>query len=104
MDFATPDGVLGEFDGKLKYDELLRPGETAADAVMREKRREARLRELGFEIVRWDWDLLHQPEALVRRVETALTKGPQQFRGSVSIEPPKRFRRPDWGPLAALFG
>ena len=36
-DFAWPEHrVLGEFDGKVKYGDVLRPGETAADAVMRE--------------------------------------------------------------------
>ncbi len=29
-DFGWPEfGVLGEFDGRMKYDELLRPGESA---------------------------------------------------------------------------
>ena len=35
---------LGEFDGKAKYEKYLRPGETAADCVFREKRREDRMR------------------------------------------------------------
>ncbi|MFT3860153.1 type IV toxin-antitoxin system AbiEi family antitoxin domain-containing protein [Micropruina sp.] len=65
--------VLGEFDGKVKYGDLLAPGETAADVVMREKRREALLRRQGWAVVRWTWpeavnpqrlDLLLRPELL----------------------------------------
>ena len=33
---------VGEFDGKMKYEKYLRPGETPADCVFREKRREDR--------------------------------------------------------------
>jgi len=35
---------LGEFDGKIKYQKLLRPDETASDRVFREKRREDAMR------------------------------------------------------------
>ncbi|MGH3424774.1 MAG: type IV toxin-antitoxin system AbiEi family antitoxin domain-containing protein [Nocardioidaceae bacterium] len=35
---------VAEFDGKIKYGRLLRPGETAGNAVVREKRREDRVR------------------------------------------------------------
>jgi Transcriptional regulator, AbiEi antitoxin len=35
---------LGEFDGKIKYQRLLRPGETASDCVIREKKREDAMR------------------------------------------------------------
>lgn len=38
---------LAEFDGKVKYEKLLRPGESAADRVVREKRREDRMRGVG---------------------------------------------------------
>jgi hypothetical protein len=37
-DFAWHGGRLpGEFDGKVKYEKFLRPGESAGDAVFREK-------------------------------------------------------------------
>jgi hypothetical protein len=45
--------TLGEFDGKEKYGKLLKPGQTAADAVFKEKRREDALRDLGWQIARW---------------------------------------------------
>src|SRR5215207_1843620 len=43
VDLAWPKyGVFLEFDGRVKYSTLLRPGETASDVVVREKRREDR--------------------------------------------------------------
>lgn len=49
--------VVGEFDGVAKYirEELL-DGRTPAEAVVEEKRREDRLRRLGWHVVRWGWD------------------------------------------------
>ena len=38
---------VGEFDGKAKYERLLRPGESPSDCVFREKRREDRIRAEG---------------------------------------------------------
>lgn len=64
--------VLGEFDGKVKYELLLRDGETAADVVMREKRREADLRAAGWWVVRWTWSDLAQPERFERLISAAL--------------------------------
>jgi hypothetical protein len=67
--------TLGEFDGKEKYGRLLRPGQTAADAVFAEKRREDALRDLGWQIVRWLWEDLYHPEELRRRLERAFERG-----------------------------
>ena len=64
--------TLGEFDGKEKYGRLLKPGQTAADAVFAEKRREDALRDLGWQIVRWIWK---DPEELRRRLERAFERG-----------------------------
>ncbi|GAB3920890.1 hypothetical protein GCM10011575_17180 [Microlunatus endophyticus] len=69
-------GVVGEFDGKIKYQKLLRPGETVADVVLREKQREERMRELGLIVIRWVWDdLYHRPEELIERILHALRMG-----------------------------
>ncbi len=68
-DFAWPAGrLLGEFDGKVKYGRLLKPGEEPGDAVFREKVREDRLREaLGWGMVRLVWsDLYHGAETAAR--------------------------------------
>lgn len=46
---------LGEFDGKAKYEKYRRPGETAADCVVREKRREDRMRAGGRGMSRFVW-------------------------------------------------
>jgi len=67
--------TLGECNGKDKYGRLLRPGQTAADAVFAEKRREDALRDLGWQIVRWLWEDLYQPEELRRRLERAFDRG-----------------------------
>lgn len=67
--------TLGEFDGKEKYGRLLKPGQTVADAVFEEKRREDALRDLGWQIVRWLWEDLYHPEELRRRLERAFERG-----------------------------
>lgn len=75
-DFLWPDhGVAGEFDGKIKYLKLLRPGETTADVVLREKMREERMRDLGLIVIRWTWDELYEPEELLARIGRALRRG-----------------------------
>lgn len=74
-DFAWPDlHVLGEFDGKVKYDRLLRPGESASDVVMREKRREADLRAAGWWVVRWTWADAVNPTRVDRLLRPALQR------------------------------
>jgi hypothetical protein len=55
--------LLGEFDGKVKYGRLRKPGEKPGDAVFREKRREDTLRRLtGFSMVRVTWGDLYRGE------------------------------------------
>ncbi|MCZ2836488.1 hypothetical protein [Modestobacter sp. VKM Ac-2985] len=66
--------LLGEFDGRVKYGRLLRPGQDAGDAVFEEKRREDALRDEGWTVVRWVWDDLATPDALVSRWLRALTR------------------------------
>ena len=63
--------VVGEFDGKSKYGLWLRPGETAADAVVREKIREDALRAMGFIVIHWTWKDLEDP-AFYRRLLAVL--------------------------------
>jgi Transcriptional regulator, AbiEi antitoxin len=46
---------LGEFDGKVKYQKLLRPGESASDCVIREKRREDAMRAGSRGMTRFSW-------------------------------------------------
>lgn len=70
LDFALPDhGIWIEFDGRVKYEQYLRPGETPADAVLREKRREEMIAELtGWRCLRITWADLADPAALEIRV------------------------------------
>lgn len=76
-------GVLGEFDGKVKYTGT--PEEVAA-AVMREKRREDRLRQLGWVVVRWGWTDLADPATLRRRLEDAFAQArPELIRGQAEL-------------------
>jgi predicted transcriptional regulator of viral defense system len=57
VDFGWPGmRTVGEFDGKIKYGRLLRPGQSAGDAVYAEKLREDALRAEDLGVVRWGWD------------------------------------------------
>lgn len=60
-DFAWPEqGIYGEFDGKVKYGRLLKPGQDPGDVVFAEKRREDDVRRAtGGTMVRWVWSELH---------------------------------------------
>ncbi len=79
-DFCWEDErVLGEFDGLVKYEKLLRPGERASDVVVREKVREDRLRELDWILIRWTWRELSQSELLRSRLRRAITRA-ERFR------------------------
>lgn len=55
-DFAWGDVLVGEFDGMVKYQKHLRPGETPFEAMRREKEREDALRRMGIMVIRWTWD------------------------------------------------
>ena len=64
-------GVIGEFDGKLKY--RVPPGaspEEAAEIVWREKKREDRLR-VGSRVARWTWEVALDRDRLGRRTRGA---------------------------------
>jgi hypothetical protein len=60
--------VVGEADGRAKY--------ASVESLYAEKRREERLRDLGFEVVRWGWDEAwrRDPE-LVASVHRSLARG-----------------------------
>lgn len=78
LDFAWPElGVWLEFDGKEKYLEHRREGESVVDAVLREKRREERVARLtGWRCIRITWSDLHRPGALAAYVLDVLAGGP----------------------------
>ena len=64
--------VLGEFDGRVKYGRLLKPGQSPGDVVFDEKVREDALRDNGARMVRWIWAELSQPMAVVERIQRAI--------------------------------
>jgi hypothetical protein len=75
-DFGWPDTrTLGEFDGRVKYGRLLRPGQQPGDAVFEEKRREDELRDCGWEVARWTWPDLDKPRRVGDRLQRAFRRG-----------------------------
>jgi len=71
-DFAWPSRRLaGEFDGRVKYERLLRLGEAASDVVVRERRRELAIERAGWCVVRFTWAGLYDREALRRQMADA---------------------------------
>ncbi|MGY1914597.1 type IV toxin-antitoxin system AbiEi family antitoxin domain-containing protein [Blastococcus sp. SYSU DS0973] len=71
-DFAWEDArLVGEFDGRVKYGRLLRPGEAPGDAVFAEKLREDAVRDEDWDVVRWVWADLAAPHRLAARVRRA---------------------------------
>ena len=66
--------TVGEFDGKKKYNELLKPGQSAEDVVYDEKLREDRLRDAGFQVARWSWQDLYCPGVIRDRVRRAFAR------------------------------
>ncbi|MGY1805440.1 hypothetical protein ACI78T_19320 [Blastococcus sp. SYSU D00922] len=68
-DFAWEEHrLVGEFDGRVKYGRLLRPGHEAGDAVFQEKLREDEIRDEGWGVVRWTWGDLQRGDRLAARV------------------------------------
>jgi hypothetical protein len=59
---------IGEADGRSKYDKV--------EDFYEEKRREERLRDLGFEIARWDWNTAYRPDERLRTtIARSLSRG-----------------------------
>lgn len=56
-DFGWPGvRVIGEVDGRTKYADADR-GRSATDVIMAEKRREELIRDCGWQVTRWGWDV-----------------------------------------------
>ncbi len=72
-DFAWLDErLVGECDGAVKYGELLPEGQSARDAVMAEKRREELIREAGWGVIRWGWQIAWDRQRLEARIRAGL--------------------------------
>lgn len=78
LDFAWPElGAFGEFDGRIKYERLRRPGESLEDVVLREKRRQELVTLLtGWVCIRVTWEDLDRPVTTARRIRNVLLGRP----------------------------
>lgn len=74
VDFAWPKlGVFLEFDGKVKYEKLLKDGQRASDVVWAEKRREEMICRLtGWRCIRISWADLADPVRTAAMIRQAL--------------------------------
>lgn len=77
VDLAWPEhGVFLEFDGKVKYEALLKEGERPSDVVVREKMREQLIIELtGWRCIRVVWADLYRPDQTAMRIRNLLFPG-----------------------------
>jgi len=66
--------TVGEFDGKIKYGRLLKPGQRIEDVLFEEKLREDAVRDLGLQVVRWISRDLYRPGVLRERVLRAFAR------------------------------
>lgn len=73
LDFAIPQlGIWIEFDGKVKYEKFRQAGESIADTVLREKKRERTVSQLTqLECARVDWSDLAHPRRFGERIHEA---------------------------------
>lgn len=73
VDFGWPARrIVGEFDGRVKYGRLLRPGQEPGDVVFAEKLREDALRAQDLGMVRWTWRDLDAFAPVAARLARAL--------------------------------
>jgi hypothetical protein len=66
--------TVGEFDGKIKYGRLLKPGQRIEDVIFDEKVREDAVRDLGLQVVRWLWSDLYRQGVLRERALRAFAR------------------------------
>ena len=66
--------TVGEFDGRIKYGRLLRPGKEPGDAVFEEKVREDAIRDGGWKVARWIWRELDTPLVVRDRLRRAFAR------------------------------
>lgn len=81
VDFYWPQyRLVGEADGMSKY--TADPQLRSALAVVRDERhREQRLRDAGFDIVRWDWTVANDPARLAARLRAAFARATERLDG-----------------------
>lgn len=68
-------GLLGEFDGHMKYARLLRPGQDPGSVVFAEKQREDAIREAtDMRMIRIVWSDYERPRLLLSRLDRMLRR------------------------------
>lgn len=81
VDFLLPEhGVIGEFDGRIKYRRDGVASMDAEDVVFREKLREDALRRAGWVVVRWTWADLQTPGEVARRIREGIAQAARSGR------------------------
>jgi len=74
-DFGWPEHrTVGECDGKVKYGRLLKPGQDVGDVVYQEKRREDKVRECRYQMVRWGSRDLNRAEDVAAALYRAFAR------------------------------
>ena len=66
--------TVAEFDGRIKYGRLLRPGQDPGDVVFEEKVREDEIRDYGWKVTRWIWRELGTPSVVGDRLTRAFAR------------------------------
>jgi hypothetical protein len=80
VDFRWPEfNVIGEADGIGKYD--ADEWRSPRDKIRAEKRREERLFDAGYEVVRWGWEDATNPPRRAKRLWAAFERGAERKRG-----------------------
>jgi very-short-patch-repair endonuclease len=93
-DFLVEGAVVVEFDGRLKYRADSNGTADAGDVVWMEKRREDRIRALGFEVVRIIWSDLNHPDRVVTKIRAALARARRrEANAAVDVRSSGRYRR-----------
>lgn len=74
LDFAWPElKVWLEFDGRVKYQQLLKDGDDVTKVVLREKKREETIARLtGWRCIRITWADLYRPEVTAASIRALL--------------------------------
>jgi hypothetical protein len=66
--------TVGEFDGRVKYGRLLRPGQDPGDVVFAEKVREDAIRADDHGVVRWIWREISPFDEVERRIRATFAR------------------------------
>ena len=67
--------AYGEFDGRVKYGRLLRPGQDPGEVVFMEKQREDEIREItGGRMIRLVWSDFERPTVTISRLQRFLRR------------------------------